>query len=241
MAKTSITAELKKMADPCKAKVLQRFFKTGKGQYGEGDMFLGVTVPRQRMVAKKHWKDTSPSELSRLLESPIHEMRLTALLILIFQYQRSGATAQEKQRIYKFYLRHAARINNWDLVDLSAPGIVGAHLADKNKSRLYSLARSDNLWERRIAIVSTFKFIRQGQPQETLKIAKMLLKDRHELIHKAAGWMLREAGKRCGETLLKQFLEENHGHMPRIMLRYAIERLPEAERIKYLNMRKQQM
>jgi 3-methyladenine DNA glycosylase AlkD len=218
-------------ASPEKAKVLSWFFKTGPGQYGEGDRFLGVTVPVLRSVAKR-FDRIRLTDIGRLLDSPLHEERLLALLVLVRQYERSD----EKTRgeIFRFYLGHADRINNWDLVDLTAPAIVGAHLEKRGKTVLTRLARSESLWERRIAIVSTFWFIRLGRPSETFRIARRLLGDREDLIHKATGWMLREAGKRCSQAAEEKFLKRHAARMPRTMLRYAIERFPEAKRKRYL-------
>ncbi len=216
---------------------LARFFKTGKGQYGEGDVFLGVRVPQSRVVVKKY-RSLSFGDLEKLLNSRFHEERLVALLILVGQYQQGDKDAREK--IFTFYQEHLSRVNNWDLVDVSAPHIVGADLfgAPKKMRTLFlnRLATSKNLWERRIAIVSTLYFIRQGDFMPTLTLAKLLLNDHEDLIHKATGWMLREVGK-CDVATLEHFLqEENHYRMmPRTMLRYAIERFPETKRKKYLS------
>jgi len=222
--------DLRDLADPKKAKILQRFFKTGKGEYGEGDVFLGVVVPKQRMLVKKYWRDLDLKDLDKLIKSKIHEERLIALLILVYQYQ----SLNTKSLIFKFYLSRTKYINNWDLVDLSAPNIVGEYLIDKNRAILYRLARSKSLWERRIAILSTFAFIKRGDYADTLKIAKILIKDTHDLIHKATGWMLREVGKRCKKTLLINFLNNHYKQMPRTMLRYAIERLDQKTKKKFL-------
>lgn len=225
-----LKTDLRKLADPKKAKILQRFFKTEKGEYGEGDVFLGVMVPRQRMLVKKYWRDLDLNDIDGLLRSKMHEERLIALLSLIYKYQFLNI----KFLIFKFYLSHTRHINNWDLVDLSAPNIVGEYLIGKNRTILYRLARSKNLWERRIAMLSTFAFIKRGDYADTLKIAKILIKDKHDLIHKAIGWMLREVGKRCGEKHLLTFLDDNCRQMPRTALRYAIERLNHRTKIKYL-------
>lgn len=224
--------DLKKLADPGKAKVLQRFFKTGKGEYGEGDKFLGIILPNQRQLAKKYVNSLSFGELNILLRSKIHEERLIALLILVDLYKHGAQ--REQKAIYKFYLGHTKFINNWDLVDLSAPRIVGAYLRLKNKSVLVKLAKSQNLWQRRIAVLATFNFTYYGDPTWTIKLARLLLKDKEDLIHKAVGWMLREVGKRCGEKHLTDFLNKNYKIMPRTMLRYSIERLPEKLRKYYL-------
>jgi 3-methyladenine DNA glycosylase AlkD len=231
-AADDVRKELKSMADPDKAAILQRFFKTGPGQYGEGDIFIGVIVPQSRQVAKK-FSQLPLGGVRTLLYSRIHEERLVALLILARRYS-SASSCMEKEEIVKFYLDHIKQVNNWDLVDLSAPNILGAHLVDSRDRRrlLYRLARSENLWERRIAIVATHHFIRNGDFSDTLKIAEMLLQDRHDLMHKAAGWMLREVGKRDAAAE-EAFLEKHFSVIPRTMLRYAIERLPENKRRRY--------
>ena len=229
---TKPVAELRRMANPAKAKILQGFFKTGKGEYGAGDIFWGVPVPEERRLAKKYWQELSLGDLDKLLRSKVHEQRLLALLVEVMQYQAGDAVA--KNRIYKHYLARVTCINNWDLVDLSAPKIAGEHLLNRNRKILYTLARSKNLWTRRIAIISTFAFIKHRQARDTLAIAKLLLKDKHDLIHKACGWMLRETGKRCGQKTLCKFLDQYHANMPRTMLRYAIERLPRPKQLLYL-------
>jgi 3-methyladenine DNA glycosylase AlkD len=221
---------IRALADPVRAKHSLRFFKTGPGQYGEGDRFLGLTVPQLRALAREY-KDLPISEATNLLQSPWHEERALTLLILGHQYARGTAAA--RAAIYRLYLKHTKRVNNWDLVDCSAEHIVGAHLATGDRSRLARLARSADLWERRIAIVATFHYIKRGEFGETLKIARLLLDDEHDLIHKAVGWMLREVGKR-DRAALEGFLTRNAARMPRTMLRYAIERFPAAERQKWL-------
>lgn len=231
MKAVEVRKELKSMADPDKAAILQRFFKTGLGQYGEGDIFIGVMVPQSRKVAKK-FSQLQLVEVKMLLYSSIHEERLVALLILVWRYSSALSSREEKEEIVKFYLDNIKQVNNWDLVDLSAPNILGAHLIDRDRMLLYRLARSENVWERRIAIVATYHFIRNGDFSDTLKIAEMLLQDRHDLIHKAAGWMLREVGKRDVASE-EAFLEKHRSVMPRTMLRYAIERLPESKRRRY--------
>ncbi len=223
-------AELLKHKNQKKAKTLQRFFKTGKGEYGEGDVFLGIAVPLQRKIAKK-FLFLRLEELEALLSSPIHEHRFCALIILIAQYRREGS--KTKKEIFNLYLKKIKQINNWDLVDISAPHILGEHLFLKERGVLYKLARSKNLWERRIAIISTFCFIRKGQFKDTIQISEMLLHDEHDLIHKAVGWMLREIGKRS-DADLKRFLEAHKHKMPRTMLRYSIEKLSEKERKRIL-------
>ena len=230
---SQIKKDLQELANPQKAKVLARFFKTGRGEYGEGDVFLGITVPEVRQVARKH-SNLSLSEIRKLLQSPIHEERLASLLILVEKYDVSAAAA--KKEIFDFYIANAKRVNNWDLVDLSAHRIVGRQLikhGKKEKSILQKLAKSENLWERRITIVATYEFIRNKQFDYTFKISQMLLNDRHDLIHKATGWMLREVGKRDQEAEEK-FLRKCFRQMPRTMLRYAIERFSQDKRRSYL-------
>ncbi len=231
---SQIQEEIKKSANPEKAKVLQRFFKTGKGQYGEGDIFLGITVPESRKIAIK-FKDLTLESVEILLQSKIHEERLIALLLLVHNYNTAQKDKDEKKKeeIYNFYLKSTKYINNWDLVDLTADKILGHYLIDKDKSILYDLAKSDNIWERRIAIISTFHFIKNNQFSDTLNISLLLLKNKHDLIHKAAGWMLREIGKR-DISVLKNFLNKHYKDMPRTSLRYAIERFPEDKRKTYL-------
>jgi 3-methyladenine DNA glycosylase AlkD len=231
MRASDVIKELRSVGTPERAKALSWFFKTGKGQYGEGDVFFGITVPEQRKVALR-FREMPLGEIEKLLNDKVHECRLTALLILVEQYRRG--TDKERARIAAFYLAHAKRINNWDLVDLSAPRIVGEHLLGRNRKVLYRLARSKNLWERRIAILSTFTFIREGDFKDALAIAELLLKDEHDLIHKAVGWMLREIGKRS-LAAEKSFLKKHAARMPRTTLRYAIERFPEHVRKEYLS------
>ncbi|UCD31109.1 MAG: DNA alkylation repair protein [Desulfobacterales bacterium] len=226
----NIRNTLKQLASKEKAAVLQRFFKTGPGEYGEGDIFIGIKVPELRKLAKTYGQLTL-KEVKQLLQSDIHEERLLALFILTLQYAKGNES--DKKRIYKFYLNHMRFINNWDLVDTSAQHIVGAFLMNQSKAPLYRLATSKNLWERRISILSTFYFIKQDQYVDTLNIAKILLSDKEDLIHKAVGWMLREVGKRHLETA-EMFLKKYYKTMPRIMLRYAIEKFPEPKRQRYL-------
>jgi 3-methyladenine DNA glycosylase AlkD len=225
-----IKARLQRIGTKKRAKVSQRFFKTGPGEYGEGDIFVGVTVPELRRLAREY-QGITLAETTRLLRSTIHEERLLALLILCRAYARGDGHA--RKRIYELYLKNTRYVNNWDLVDASAEHIVGAFLMYKNKKPLYVLARSKDLWERRIAIMATFHFIKRNEFAETLKIARMLLSDIEDLIHKAVGWMLREVGKRHPQTE-ERFLKEHYKRMPRTMLRYAIERFPEAKRQRYL-------
>ena len=226
----NLLKEINSYANPKKAKLLQGFFKTGKGDYGEGDVFLGLVVPIQRKISEKY--DLSLEEIQILLNSRIHEQRLIALFILIRKFKQ--ADEEQKKKIFNFYLKNTKNINNWDLVDLSAPNIVGSYLLDKNRSVLYKLAKSKSLWEKRISMLSTFSFIKNKQFDDTIKIAEILLKDKHDLIHKAVGWGLREVGKR-DIKILKSFLSNHYKVMPRTMLRYAIEKLPEKERKEYLN------
>ena len=223
--------DLRKVSDKERAKNLQGFFKTKKGQYGEGDIFLGIRVPQIREVAKKAVSRISLGDVQELLGSKFHEERLVALLILVERYKQ--ASDKNKKEIYNFYLANAKRVNNWDLVDLSAPRIVGDYLLHRNRKVLYKLVKSKNLWEKRIAIVSTLMFIKYGQFSDTLKISKILMNDKHDLIHKAVGWMLREVGKK-DRKLLEGFLKENYSSLPRTTLRYAIERFPEDLRKKFL-------
>ena len=226
-----IRSKLQSLADAEKAIVLKRFFKTGPGEYGEGDRFHGVVAPKIRGLVKVH-RSAPLGEVLRLLHSAYHEERLTALLILVEQYQRGDSSI--KQEIYDLYLANTSYINNWDLVDLTAQHIVGDYLAGKDMSVLIRLARSKNLWERRIAMLSTFHFIRRGESSQALRIAELLLNDTHDLIHKAVGWMLREVGKRCSGQVERRFLNKHAAHMPRTMLRYAIEHFEESERQRYL-------
>ena len=225
-----IGKKLQQLGSEEKAKVLRKFFKTGPGEYSEGDVFIGVGVPELRKLVKEY-PDVTIKESVQLLRSLIHEERMLALLILIDKYSKGNETV--KKRIYKLYLQHTRYINSWDLVDSSACHIVGNFLIDKSKDPIYRLAKSKNLWERRIAILSTFHFIKHNNYSETLKISKLLLTDEQDLIHKAVGWMLREIGKRQIFTQ-ETFLKKHYKRMPRTMLRYAIEKFPEPKRQKYL-------
>ncbi len=227
MKASLVQQELKKLENKQQAKVLQGFFKTGKGQYGEGDIFLGIKVPDSRKIAKK-FKDLPFNEIDILLHSKIHEERMVAILLLVHNFENG-----KKEEIYKYYLKNTTKINNWDLVDLSAPKIVGNYLLNKDKDILYKLAKSQNLWEKRIAIVSTWTFIRERQFKDTLKISEILLNDKHDLIHKSIGWMLREVGKK-DQKVLEEFLNKHIKQMPRTTLRYAIERFEENKRKSYL-------
>ena len=225
--------ELQKASNLRQAKLLQGFFKTGKGQYGEGDIFLGIKVPVQREIAKKY--NLELKEIQKLLNSKIHEYRLVALFILISKYKQAKDNENLKKEIFNFYLKNTKNINNWDLVDLSAPNIVGTYLLDKGRKILYKLAKSSHLWEKRISVLATFMFIKNNDFKDALKIAEILLKDKHDLIHKAVGWMLREIGKK-DEPVLDSFLmkDNRYKRMPRTMLRYAIERFDEKKRRDFL-------
>lgn len=226
----ALERDLAAAADPEHAKSLQRFFKTGKGEYGEGDRFLGIPVPLQRKIALRH-RGLPMADLSRLLASAIHEHRFAALEILVAQYERADERLRDE--IVIFYLQHAKRINNWDLVDASAPYLLGEYLRDRPRDLLDRLAGSRNLWERRIAILSTLTLIRLGETEDTFRIAKKLLFDEHDLIHKAVGWMLRETGK-ISRPALHSFLAQNYASMPRTTLRYAMEHFSAAERKRML-------
>lgn len=261
MRAADVSQALKVLGSPTKAEASAWFFKTGKGQYGEGDQFIGVTVPEQRKVAK-HFRDLPLTDIETLLKSPIHEHRLTALLILVDQYQRASKNSTKSPgsnlriqptEIVEFYLAHKTHVNNWDLVDSSAPYILGdwllrlstqtsevpVHQTSDVRQRkiLYDLAASQSLWDRRIAIIATYAFIKAGEFDPILKLAERLLSDKENLIHKAVGWMLREVGNRDSATLLK-FLDVHAATMPRTMLRYAIEKLSPPLRLKYLGVRK---
>ena len=226
----AIRAELQELGDPVRATHSLRFFKTGPGEYGEGDKFLGLTVPVMRTLVRKYRALADDAAL-KLLASPWHEERLVALLLLVDGYKRGDE--RRRQKIHRAYLANARWINNWDLVDSSAEHVVGPHLDAGDISLLEQLARSKNIWERRIAIVSTFHFIKRNEFRPTLRIATILLGDSHDLIHKAVGWMLREVGKRDRKTL-DAFLKKHYRQLPRTMLRYAIERHPERTRKRYL-------
>jgi 3-methyladenine DNA glycosylase AlkD len=223
---SDVITALSKKGSKRKALASQRFFKTGKGEYGEGDIFWGVTVPEQRTIARM-FQDLSLSEAKKLLHHRVHECRLTGLIMLSEKYSRADLPTQSA--IVRLYLKEAKRVNNWDLVDTSAPRILGAHLATRDRSILYRLASSKDLWERRIAIVATLAFITRNDFKDTIAISKILLSDKHDLIHKAVGWMLREVGKRSRGTLV-DFLEQHAHKMPRTALRYSIEHFSPSER-----------
>lgn len=230
------------LKDEYQSRNLSRFFKTGKGQYGEGDLFLGIKVPQTREVVKQNWKECTLEDLEELIASPYHEIRLCSLLILVQIFKHARKDKALQQRCVDFYLEHTEHINNWDLVDLSCYEILGTFLLDKDRTILYELAENGkNMWEQRIAIVSTLQFIRHGQLDDCLQIADILLHHKHDLLHKAVGWQLREVGNRDG-ALLRDYLNGQKAgesiprckSMPRTMLRYAIEKFPEEERLEYL-------
>ena len=223
----SLQKELRELSDKEKAVIYARFFKTGKGEYGEGDQFIGLTVPQQRKIAKKY-KNLSLEDIGRLLRSTIHEFRFTALVILVQQYK-----VKREEKYVDLYVRNKEFVNNWDLVDTSAPYVLGDYLLDKDRSLLFELAYSNGLWDKRISILSTFAFIKNNDFTDAIKIAEILLNDEHDLIHKAVGWMLREIGNRDREVE-EEFLRKYHKTMPRTMLRYAIEKFDEEKRKFYM-------
>ncbi len=227
----NLLTDLEKLKNPAKAKISAGFFKTGKGEYGEGDIFWGIMVPQQRIVAQKYFRKIGFSDLKFLLKQKVHDLRFTASAILVLKYQKGDS--DERVRVAKFYLKNLRGINNWDLVDLSAPQILGDYLFEKDKAVLYELARSKNLWKRRVAMLTTFGFIKKNQFSDALKIAGNLLGDKHDLIHKAVGWMLREIGKRNKEVEVR-FLVKFAKKIPRTALRYAIEKFSKNERIEFL-------
>ena len=231
MNKTQFLNKLKSHQNPSKAQHLMRFFKTAKGQYGYGDKFWGLTVPLQRQIANKFYPALTLSDIKTLLKNPIHEVRLSTLIALIEKYKR--ADEKEKSAIVNLYLSNADRINNWDLVDLSAPKIAGDFWFTHSTKTMFDFANSDHLWKQRIAIVSTFYFIKQGRFTETLKLCAQFLDHKHDLIHKAAGWMLREVGKK-NKQVLCDFLDKYAKRMPRTMLRYSIEKFSDTEKKKYM-------
>ncbi len=227
---SQLQSDLRRLATPKKAKASAWFFRTGPGEYGHGDVFLGVTVPEQREVAKKY-RDLPLRDIEKLLKSKIHEHRLTGVIILVWQFDH-GTPAQQAT-IAKLYLKLLTHINNWDIVDSSASHILGTYLLDRPRAILYKLAVSPNLWKRRVSIIATQTFIRNNQFVDTLKISKILVRDQHDLIQKAVGWMLREVGDR-NRGAEEKFLKQHAKHMPRTMLRYAIEKFPESLRKRYL-------
>jgi 3-methyladenine DNA glycosylase AlkD len=221
-----LLSELYEHKNSEKARVLQSFFKTGDGEYGAGDIFLGIQVPILRKLVKKYGGEVSMDDVEKLLYSKIHEERMLAVLFLVQKY------SSDKTGVYKFYLKNAKQINNWDLVDVSCHKVVGDYLLNRNRKILYELSKSKNIWEKRIAIISTFKFIRENDFSDTLKISSILLGDSHDLIHKAVGWMLREVGKR-DRSILEEFLEKHLGKMPKVTLRYAVEKFSREDRLKW--------
>jgi len=229
MTAAAISKRLRALADPARAEHAQRYFKTGKGEYGEGDRFLGIRVPVLRAQVKQCGV-VALEDIQKLLRSAMHEERLFALLLLVRQFPKGDA--EQQAAIYRLYLDNTQYINNWDLVDSSARQIVGSYLETRDRKMLYELARSSSIWERRIAVIATFHFIDKHQFDDALKLAKLLLSDEEDLIHKAVGWLLREIGK-CDLDIEKAFLQEHYKNMPRTMLRYAIERFPEQLRKKY--------
>jgi 3-methyladenine DNA glycosylase AlkD len=233
---SAITNELKSLIQPEKAAFLPRFFKTGKGQYGEGDLFHGIVVPDQRGVAKRHFATTNKETIIQLLDSPFHEERLTALFILCLHFKSAQKIGTEKEW-FDLYVSKAERVNNWDLVDSSAHIIMGAYLENKDRTLLYTFASSDSLWKNRIAVVATWHFIRKNDLKDILQLSEILLHHPHDLMHKAIGWMLREAWKR-DPLAIEEFLDEHATVMPRTMLRYAIEKMDEKKRKNYLDLKK---
>jgi 3-methyladenine DNA glycosylase AlkD len=233
LSSAAVSCELREIASPEKAKFLSRYFKTGPGEYGEGDIFIGVTVPQSRTVARR-FRGLPLAEAEALLHSRVHEERLTTLLILVDAYLHGGAG--ERQNTFDLYLANTKYINNWDLVDLTAPDIVGRQLQNGDRTLLLKLARSKSIWERRIAMLACFHFIYQGECQTAFEVIEILKNDSHDLIQKATGWMLREVGKRCGRDMLEAWLRDGgqYKRLPRTTLRYAIEKFEPAERQRYL-------
>ena len=227
--------ELKSIANPDKAKILSSFFKTGKGEYGEGDIFIGITVPQNRKIAKK-FINASFADIETLLTSPIHEFRLSALIALVLRFKKHKDDVSRSE-IVNFYLAHTRHINNWDLVDLSCPYILGEWTRTHSHDILFTLAQSSNMWEQRIAIVSTLTLVRNDIFDTTITLAESFLTHTHDLMHKATGWLLREVGKRDIDTLL-HFLNTQAHRMPRTTLRYSIEKLPQPTRLQYLSIKK---
>lgn len=225
-----IEKELRRYANPQRAKTNAWFFKTGEGEYGEGDRFLGLTVPEQRKIAKQYAMRLTIHAVKKLLQNPYHEFRLTALFILVTRYKKIPA---EHRAIYEMYVRSTAHINNWDLVDSSAPYILGDYLYDRDKKILYRFARSKNLWKKRIALLATFGFIKKVDFRDAFVLTEILLHDTHDLIHKAVGWMLREIGNR-DRRVEEAFLKKHYEEMPRTTLRYALEKFPKARKQAYL-------
>ncbi len=232
MTAAEVRTALKSVSTPEKAKASAWFFKTGPGQYGEGDQFIGVTLPEQRKIARQ-FKELSLAEIEKLLASPIHEHRMTGIIILVGKYQRSDPSTQKE--IASFYHKHRVCVNNWDLVDSSASQILGNYLTNHSRAVLYRLAKSRSIWDRRIAVIATSAWIRRSDPTDAFAIIDLLMTDTHDLIHKACGWMLRDVGKYCGRQVLQGYLDTRYKTMPRTMLRYAIEHFEPEVRQRYLN------
>jgi len=230
---SKIEKDLKSLKNPLKIKIFKRFFKTGPGEYGEGDQFLGLTMPQQRLIAQKFYKQVKLDDLDKLIKSPIHEYRMTGLLILTYQY--CEANDENKKNIYQYYLNNKEMINNWDLIDVTCPKIVGEYLwfHQRDLKVIDRLIKSENLWDRRIAVMATYSFIRRGQFYPFLNFAKILLTDKRDLINKVVGWMLREIGKKDLKALLN-FLDINYQQMPRTMLRYSLEKLNPTQKDFYM-------
>lgn len=233
MTAKDVERELNAHENPADAEFLQGFFKTGKGQYGEGDVFIGLRVPQTRVITKKY-RDLPLPEIEKLLDSPIHEHRLAAVIIMTERAKR--AQEEEKKDLYDLYLRRIDRMNNWDIIDISCGHVVGGYLLDKPRDILYKLARSKVMWERRVAIISTSRFIADGDLDDTFKLAELLINDNEDLIHKASGWMLREAGKK-DEARLKDFLDQHAATMPRTMLRYSLEKPHPTDKAHYMKLK----
>ena len=229
--KISLKQALLQLKNPERAIQTARFFKTGKGEYGEGDVFIGLSNPQVQALVKEHWKYTNMANVQELINDKIHELRFAALLVLVAQFPKSSPIQQ--QGIIEFYLKNIRQINNWDLVDCSAYKLLGKFLLHKDRQILYDLAESGHLWSERVAVVSCFEFIINGQFSDIFKLYEKFLSHKHDLMHKACGWMLREVGKR-DELALEEFLDEHLQKMPRTMLRYAIERMEEKKRLGYL-------
>ncbi len=227
--------DLQQVSSAKKASFLARYFQTGPGEYGEGDRFMGVTVPLQRTIAKKHWSDTSFDDLHRLLRSEWHEVRVTALMILHEMFRHAEVESAQEE-VVDFYLKHLDRVNNWDLVDISAAGILGEWLVDKDHDVLYELAKSGHLWSERVSIVATFAFVKRKQYGDSLRLAEHFLTHKHDLMHKAVGWVLRDVGDK-DRDVLRGFLNEHAHHMPRTTLRYCLEHFDAVERKEYMEMK----
>jgi 3-methyladenine DNA glycosylase AlkD len=232
--KKSLKQALLELKNPERAIQSARFFKTGKGEYGEGDIFIGLSNPQVKALVKEHWKFTNMADVQELINDKIHELRFAALLVLVAQFSKSSPVQQSA--IIKFYLKNICQINNWDLVDCSAYKLLGKFLLHKDRKILYDLAESKHLWSERVAVVACFELIRNGQFSDVFNLCEKFLSHKHDLMHKACGWMLREVGKR-DELALEEFLDEHLSKMPRTMLRYAIERMEEGKRLGYLRKR----